>query len=293
MKKIFKRKEERNENQPNREISEQEWREKNESLETKNQQLQQELKKMQEKIQKWEYYIQDMKNKTTKNTNQVDKKTQGIEEIVIGIENIAQASQNLHKTVLLSTKEAENGKESIQSFFQQINKIAISVNSAYEEIQSLEEQSNQIANIIQEITDITEKTNLLALNASIEAARAGEHGKGFSVVADEVRKLADQSATSANKINHLVSSIKERTSNTTGNIGILKDNIEKSMVVVMTTGETFQTILNVTKKSEEEVKEISGSYEQISNKTYEFTETIELLSKELQELSNIIYSIES
>ncbi|MGB5824318.1 MAG: methyl-accepting chemotaxis protein, partial [Proteocatella sp.] len=74
-------------------------------------------------------------------------------------------------------------------------------------IENLELEAKRINEITNAVTEISDKTNILSLNASIEAARAGEHGRGFAIVADEVRKLAQQSAEQAKQIKIIIDSI--------------------------------------------------------------------------------------
>jgi twitching motility protein PilJ len=74
-------------------------------------------------------------------------------------------------------------------------------------IKRLSESSLEIGDITELITDITEQTNVLALNAAIQAASAGEAGRGFAVVAEEVQRLAERSGEAAKQISALVQTI--------------------------------------------------------------------------------------
>jgi twitching motility protein PilJ len=92
-----------------------------------------------------------------------------------------------------------------------MNAIRDQIQETSKRIKRLGESSQEIGEIVDLISDITEQTNVLALNAAIQAAAAGEAGRGFTVVAEEVQRLAERSAQATRRIGAIVKTIQSDT----------------------------------------------------------------------------------
>jgi len=96
------------------------------------------------------------------------------------------------------------------------------------EMESLNEMSQRIGDVVGLITDVAQQTNLLALNATIEATRAGEAGKGFAVVASEVKSLANQTEKATSEISTQIGSVQTATARMVTSI----ESISKTIIRV-------------------------------------------------------------
>ena len=150
-------------------------------------------------------------------------------------------------------------------------------------IESLNGQSAEISKLVSVINDISNQTNLLALNAAIEAARAGEHGKGFAVVADEVRQLAEQVQLSVTDISTIVHRIQGETGNVTNALQTSYEEVKKGSVQLTQTNETFEHISHAVEDMMHNITTISGNLNQLAENSEAINASINNMASISQE----------
>jgi len=201
-----------------------------------------------------------------------------IKEISTGMEQAASSIQTVAENSLSTTEKAILGNKVLDQTVDQMNLIHHTVHQTSEIVNSLGEKSDEIGKIVSIITEISEQTNLLALNAAIEAARAGEQGKGFAVVADEVKKLAAQSRRAAQQIAQLVDFIQGEVKNVILSMEEGSTEIKDGIKLVSKSGDNFKEIVKMIEEVSSQTQEVSAIFEEINASSHSITEIVEMTS---------------
>ena len=144
----------------------------------------------------------------------LDSSQEQLEKDAFDVINSSDTSLNL-------VKESISSVEEILKMIDELNEVAEESATRIKELEKLSKDIEQFAGVI---SSISNRTNILSLNASIEAARAGEHGRGFAVVASEVRNLAAQSAKSSKEITDTITMVQQSVGKTVDSMKNIYEN---------------------------------------------------------------------
>lgn len=206
----------------------------------------------------------------------LEQVTTSLSNLDANLQSIAQNGVKMDELSQTTFEKTHVGVQVLHAINEQIESISNSSKETEASVKKLNDKSNEIGNIISMITQISEQTNLLALNAAIEAARAGEAGKGFAVVADEVRKLAEQAGNSADQIFNMINEIQVDIQSVIESIHVQSENVEnglsKSQEVQVVFNEIESMVGEVSQNAQdlnESIKSITSISQSILNNTHE------------------------
>jgi twitching motility protein PilJ len=193
----------------------------------------------------------------TQQDHEITNTSSAVEELTVSMKQVSNNAEASAEAARRALDAAEQGNRSVRDTLEGMQRIRSSVQATAKKIKSLGDRSLEISEIINVINDITEQTNLLALNAAIEAARAGEAGRGFAVVADEVRKLAEHSRTATKDIAALIKAIQAETNEAVVVMEEGTREVEVGARLADQAGKALEAISAVVRQSAELVQEIS------------------------------------
>lgn len=236
--------------------------------------------------------VTDAAGATSEQQGYVNDAMMSISETAESVNRLNQTAETVSRHATASKNEAEAGSKAIAQAVEQIMSVEKIVNNSAATVDKLGKSSQEIGQIVNDISEIAEQTNLLALNAAIEAARAGENGRGFSVVAEEVRKLAEQSQEAAQRITTLIGGIQADTQEAVESMREGSDAVKAGTQSVSDLKEAFDRIqtaaLGVAEQAHvitEEVRAVAGQTTNVKEKAGQILEKGSHVSGEMENVS--------
>ncbi|MBM3104756.1 methyl-accepting chemotaxis protein [Pseudomonas sp. V1] len=188
--------------------------------------------------------------------------------------NAAQASQQASSARHL----AEEGQQVVDRSIAAMNRLSDLICTSSSHIETLNNKTVNIGQILEVITSISQQTNLLALNAAIEAARAGEAGRGFAVVADEVRNLAHRTQESAQQVQNMIEELQVGARESVDTMGQSQRHSQDSVEIANQAGERLGSVTL-------RIGEIDGMNQSVATATEEQTAVVESINMDINEIN--------
>ncbi|PTQ03699.1 methyl-accepting chemotaxis protein [Vibrio sp. ZF 223] len=190
-----------------------------------------------------------------------------ISDVAVNAENTAASTNRV-------VDHAHQNDQNMQVTSTTISQVSDNISTANNLVRDLQSGVTEISQVVGVIRDVSEQTNLLALNAAIEAARAGEQGRGFAVVADEVRNLASRTQNSTNEVQSTIEKLTQQAERTFKAMQSSNEKVDHSVVASNETRQQLDVIVNELHNANDMVAQIAAASEQQSTVATEMSESV-------------------
>ncbi|MBU3737015.1 MAG: methyl-accepting chemotaxis protein [Methylobacterium sp.] len=213
---------------------------------------------------------------------------QAVEQVTSSIGSVAENAEVVRHQSDTSVEETRLGNAQLQALMQEMEKAFSAMQQISHSVSAFVSSTATINHMTQQVKDIADQTNLLALNAAIEAARAGEQGRGFAVVADEVRKLAEKSGQSANEIDSVTRSIEEHSIRVRATLELGQKYLESSRELTQVAAAALERTREAATYTNDGVDNISVSVREQNQASVEIARNVEHIAAMAEENSRSI-----
>ncbi|CAN4280394.1 methyl-accepting chemotaxis protein [Pseudoxanthomonas sp. LjRoot125] len=206
--------------------------------------------------------------------DQITTASDRISEIATSIDQVSKNSTESAEVAQRSVQIATEGAGVVRETIRGMDQIRDQIQETSKRIKRLGESSQEIGSVVELINDISEQTNILALNAAVQAASAGEAGRGFAVVADEVQRLAERTSGATRRIESLVQTIQADTNEAVSSMEQTTAEVVSGARLAEDAGTALGEIERVSNDLNNLIKNISSAAQQQSTAALDITQTM-------------------
>lgn len=224
-------------------------------------------------------------NASTQQASEISNTTQAISVMAKTMEEVSRNAMNSAEVALQSVEIAHKGAQTVRRNIEGMDAIRETIQETSKRIKRLGESSQQIGEIVSLITDIADRTNILALNAAIQASSAGEAGRGFAVVADEVQRLAERAGNATKQIAALVETIQTDTNEAVSSMEQSTAGVVTGAKLAEDAGNALSEIESVSKQLADLINNISRDAREQASTAINISESMNVIQRITMETS--------
>ena len=216
-----------------------------------------------------------------------DEQASRTNSVAAAINELGAAAQEIARNAAQASHQAsdarglaEEGQQVVERSIGSMQQLSQMLSTSSGHIESLNDKTVNIGQILEVITSLSQQTNLLALNAAIEAARAGEAGRGFAVVADEVRNLAHRTQESAQQVQKMIEELQVSARDSVNTMEESQRHSKDSVEIANSAGARLTSVT-------ERIGEIDGMNQSVATATEEQTSVVESINMDITEINTL------